>query len=136
MIVSASRRTDILAFYSNWFINRIRAGYCMVPNPFNHKQISYVSLSPEDVEVIVFWTRNPRPFFRYLKELHRLGHRYYFQFTVMDNPHLLGKKTPSLASTLKTFQGLSKLVDPEKIVWRYDQQTISLTKTQFFAFLK
>mgnify|MGYP000971956790 CR=1 FL=1 len=69
MIISASRRTDIPAFYSDWFMNRIRAGYCTVANPFNRNQISRVALGPQDVDVIVFWTRNPRPLFRHLDEL-------------------------------------------------------------------
>ncbi len=59
--ISASRRTDIPAFYSEWFMDKIRAGYCTVPNPFNAKQVSYVSLKPQDVRAIVFWTRDPRP---------------------------------------------------------------------------
>jgi len=61
MIISASRRTDIPSFYADWFINRIRAGHCTVPNPRNRTQVSHVSLLPEDVDVIVFWTRNPKP---------------------------------------------------------------------------
>ncbi len=59
MIISASRRTDIPAFYSEWFMNRVREGSCTVPNPFNHEQVSRVSLKPEDVNVIVFWTAQP-----------------------------------------------------------------------------
>ncbi|NLI12964.1 DUF1848 family protein [Pelotomaculum propionicicum] len=55
---SWSCRTDIPAFYTKWFIERIRAGYCTVFNPFNRNQVSYVSLKPEDVDVIVFWTKN------------------------------------------------------------------------------
>jgi hypothetical protein len=79
MIISASRRTDIPAFYAEWFANRIRAGCCAVPNPFNRNQVSYISLAPADVEVIVFWTRNPRPLFPHLAMLDELGYRYYFQ---------------------------------------------------------
>jgi hypothetical protein len=77
MIISASRRTDIPAFYARWFINRVREGCCSVPNPFNPQQISKVSLAPSDVDVIVFWTRNPRPLFAVLKELNERGFRYY-----------------------------------------------------------
>ncbi len=73
MIISASRRTDIPAFYSEWFMNRIRAGYCTVPNPFNRSQLSRVSLMRDDVDLIVFWTRNPRPLFPHLAELDRRG---------------------------------------------------------------
>ena len=57
MIISASRRTDIPAFYSEWFMRRVEAGFCMVPNPFNAKQVARVSLRPEDVDAIVFWSK-------------------------------------------------------------------------------
>src|SRR4051812_21098148 len=59
MFISASRRTDIPAFYADWMVGRLRAGYCTVPNPFNRNQVAPVSLRPEDVEAIVFWPRNP-----------------------------------------------------------------------------
>jgi hypothetical protein len=120
MIVSASRRTDILAFYTEWFVNRVRAGYCTVPNPFNPQQVSRVSLLPDDVDVIVFWTRNARPLFPHLDDLNARGYRYYFQYTVMDNPRAIDVKTPSLPSSLRTFQELADLVGPEKVIWRYD----------------
>jgi len=120
MIISASRRTDIPAFYSEWFMNRIRSGYCAVPNPFNLNQISFVSLKPEDVEVIVFWTRNPRPLMPYLKELDRMGYYYYFQYTIMDNPRLIDPKTPPLSKALNTFRDLADRIGPEKVIWRYD----------------
>jgi len=67
MIISVSRRTDIPAFYAKWFMNRIYDGYCNVPNPFNQKQISCISLQPKDVDIIVFWTRNPKPLLPYLE---------------------------------------------------------------------
>lgn len=120
MIISASRRTDIPAFYSEWFMNRIRAGYCAVPNPFNRNQISYVSLKPVDVDVIVFWTRNSTPMLPYLEELDRLGLRYYFQFTILRNPRHLDEKTPPLSSALGAFKKLSDKISPSKIIWRYD----------------
>ena len=132
MIISASRRTDIPAFYSKWFMNRIRAGYCVVPNPFNQSQVSFVSLKPEDVEVIVFWTRNPRPLIPYLNELDRMGYRYYFQFTLMDNPRHLDPKTPPFEKALNTFRYLAKQVGPEKVIWRYDPIFFStITGTNF-----
>ena len=86
MIISASRRTDIPAFYAPWFMNRIRAGYCAVPNPFNPRIVSYVSLAPQDVDVIVFWTRHPRPLLPHLEELDRRGYRTTFQYTLLDYP--------------------------------------------------
>ncbi len=125
MIISASRRTDIPAFYAQWFINRIRAGHCTVPNPFNRKQVSHISLRPEGVDIIAFWSRNPQPLIPYLKELDLLGYRYYFQYTVMNNPRPIDAMTPSLSSSLKIFKKLSDLIGPERVIWRYDPVIIS-----------
>ena len=61
MIISASRRTDIPAFYAEWMVRRLNEGYCTVANPYNRNQVTRISLTPEDVDAIVFWTRNPRP---------------------------------------------------------------------------
>lgn len=120
MIISASRRTDIPAFYAEWFENRVRAGYCTVPNPFNRKQVSFVSLKPDDVDVIVFWTRNPAPLLPVLRYLDQIKLRYYFQYTLMDNPREIDTKAPSLRASLKTFQNLSEQIGPDKVIWRYD----------------
>jgi hypothetical protein len=64
------------------------------PIPFNANQISHISLRPEDVDAIVFWTRNPRPLLTALDELDARGYRYYFQYTILDNPRLLDPRTP------------------------------------------
>ncbi len=120
MIISVSRRTDIPAFYTSWFMNRIRAGYCTVPNPFNRKQITHVSLKPDDVDVLVFWTRNPKPILPYLNELSHMGFRYYVQYTLMNNPSEFDPKSPSIESAITTFQELAQSITPEKVIWRYD----------------
>ncbi|MCG6881089.1 MAG: DUF1848 domain-containing protein [Deltaproteobacteria bacterium] len=120
MIISASRRTDIPAFYAKWFVNRLREGYCTVPNPFNPKQISRISLRPEDVDVIVFWTRYPDPLVPFLNELDDRGYRYYFLYTLMHNPRALDPKSPSHKRSLYTFRRLSNRIGNEKIIWRYD----------------
>lgn len=120
MIISASRRTDIPAFYTPWFLNRVRAGYCTVPNPFNRSQVSRVSLRPEEVDVIVFWTRNPRPLLPHLAELDERGYRYYFQFTLLDNPRSVDPKTPPVETAIETFQALAAQVGPQRVIWRYD----------------
>lgn len=132
MIISASRRTDIPAFYAKWFMNRICAGYCIVPNPFNHKQISYISLHPQDVDVIVFWTRNPRPLFRALDELDASGYHYYFQFTIMDNPRLIDPKSPPVDAAIKTFKELADRVGADRVIWRYDPIVISTVTDAYF----
>lgn len=120
MIISASRRTDIPAFYAQWFINRIRAGFCTVPNPFNPRQIARVSLLPEDVDLIVFWTRNPRPLFPYLGELDRRGYRYYFQVTLLGYPRQIEPQNSPRAAAIRTFQELASRIGPERVIWRYD----------------
>ncbi len=120
MIVSASRRTDIPAFHAEWFMERIRAGGCDVPNPFNPRQVSRVSLRPEDVDAVVFWTRNARPLMPHLGELDRLGYRYYFLYTVVDHGRALEPRAPALDAALKTFVELAGRVGPERVVWRYD----------------
>ncbi len=120
MIISASRRTDIPAFYAEWFMNRIREGYCTVPNPFNPKQVSRISLKPEDVDVIVFWTRYASPLLPFLNELDERGYRYYFLYTLMNNPRALDPKSPSHKRSLNTFRILSNRIGREKIIWRYD----------------
>lgn len=132
MIISASRRTDIPAFYTKWFMNRIRAGYCTVPNPLNPTHVTQVSLRPADVDVIVFWTRDPRPLLPHLPELNDRGYRYYFQYTIMNNPLIIDPKTPSLRTSLRTFRDLSVMIGAEKMIWRYDPIVFStITTTEF-----
>lgn len=125
MIISASRRTDIPAFYSRWLINRIRAGWCEVPNPFNARQVTTVSLAPEDVDVIVFWTRNPRPLFRFLPELDGRLIPYYFQFTLLDYPRSIDEHNPPVSQSLDTFRRLVDQIGPERVIWRYDPIVMS-----------
>jgi hypothetical protein len=125
MIISASRRTDIPAFYSKWFTNRVRAGFCTVPNPFNPDQISNVSLEPENVDLFVFWTRNPKPLIQHIKELDERGYHYYFLYTLMDNPDILDPKAPPPEISIDIFRKLSDHIGPEKVIWRYDPIVLS-----------
>ena len=121
MIISASRRTDIPAFYSQWFFNRIKEGYVLVPNPFNPKMISKVSLHPAVVDCIVFWTKNAKPLLPYLEEIHDRGYDFYFQFTVNDyEAEGYEPRVPPLAERIETFAALSRRWGPERVVWRYD----------------
>ena len=118
IIISASRSTDIPAFYAKWFINRLRAGYCVWYNPFN-QQPMYVAF--KNCKVVVFWTKNPKPLIPLLKELDKIGIHYYFQFSLNDyekedfEPNL-----PSLKERIDTFKELSKLINKEKVIWRFD----------------
>jgi len=132
MIISASRRTDIPAFYSDWFMKRIEAGHCDVPNPFNPTQVAHVSLKREDVDVIVFWTRNASPLLPRLIELDRRGYGYYFLYTVLGNPRSIDPRCPSLKEALATFKALSDRLGPERVIWRYDPIVFSnVTSPEF-----
>ncbi|UCH85386.1 MAG: DUF1848 domain-containing protein [Candidatus Latescibacterota bacterium] len=125
MIISASRRTDIPAFYSRWFMNRIREGYCLVPNPFNPTQVANVSLRPRDVDTVVFWSKNPEPLVSHLDEIDALGFVYYFLFTLNDYPAVIEPNLPSLDHRVAVFKTLSKRLGAERVIWRYDPIVIS-----------
>ena len=119
IILSASRATDLPAFYADWFMNRIRAGYFKWINPFNADQVQYVSTSK--ARVIVFWSKNPLPMLSHLDELDRRGFLYYFQFTINDydvegyEPHV-----PRLARRIETFRQLAGRIGPDRVIWRMD----------------
>ena len=118
MIISASRRTDIPAFYSEWFFNRLRDGYVFTRNPYNTKQIKRISLLPEDVDCFVFWSKDPASFRNRLSELENFN--YYFQFTLTPYEKDLEPWVPYKKELLDTFISLSMMVGKEKIIWRYD----------------
>lgn len=118
MILSVSRRTDIPAFYSEWFFNRIKAGFVLVKNPFNAEQISRISLSPEIIDCIVFWTKNPRKMLKKLDEIKE--YNYYFQFTLNSYDKTLERNVPAKRYLIDTFIKLSTKIGKDKIIWRYD----------------
>lgn len=118
MIISASRRTDIPAFYSSWFFNRIKEGLVLVPNPFNPKMINKVNLSPSVVDCIVFWTKNPKPMIEKLDNLR--DYKYYFQFTLNPYGEDIENNLPSIPKRIEIFKRLSDKIGKEKVVWRYD----------------
>jgi len=120
MIISASRRTDIPAFYTEWLMNRIRAGFFYRVNPFNAHQISAFSLAAEHVDAICFWTKNPQPLLRHVGELDERGLNYYFQFTLNPYDPVFEPRVPALASRLDSSHRLAHHLGPQRVVWRYD----------------
>ncbi len=130
MIISASRRTDIPAFYADWFIRRICEGFVRVKNPFNPAQIRTLSLLPEDVEAIVFWTKNPEKMIPHLAKLR--DYHYYFLFTLTAYGAVLEKNVPAEDHLLKAFRRLSGAVGPERVIWRYDPIMITNRMTADF----
>lgn len=125
MIISASRRTDIPAFYSQWFMNRIREGYFYRVNPFNSKQVAAFSLRAEHVEAVCFWTKNPRPLMQFLDELDEKGLHYYFQFTLNPYDKTIEPYLPPFHERIATFRELAGRIGAEKVVWRYDPVILS-----------
>lgn len=125
MIISVSRRTDIPAFYGEWFMNRIAEGYFYRINPFNTKQVKGYSLAVEDVDVLVFWTKNPKPFMRHIETLQKSGYRFYFQFTLNDYQRLLEPRIPPLEERISVFKELSSSIGRDRVIWRYDPIIVS-----------
>jgi hypothetical protein len=118
IIISASRSTDIPAFYAKWFINRLKAGYCVWYNPFN-QQPMYVAF--KNAKAVVFWSKNPKPLIPYLHELDERGIHYYFQFTLNDyDKEQFEPNVPSIEKRIETFKELSEKIGKEKVIWRFD----------------
>lgn len=134
MILSVSRRTDIPAFYSDWFFDRLKDGFVLVPNPINPSKIARIKLEPVkiknietnllgqkkvemqgNVEGIVFWTKNPKPM---LDKLHLLGDTpFYFLYTLNAYPLNIEANLPKIQERIDSFKELSKYCP---VIWRYD----------------
>ena len=144
MILSASRRTDLPGYFSEWFFNRLKEGYALYRNPMNHGQVCRVDLSLENIDGIVFWTKDPLPMMDRLEQLDRMGYAYYFQFTLTpyglpfiesgtgigsmpikeQGPVQFGNEIePNLRDKwdiLETFRQLSNRLGKNRVLWRYD----------------
>ncbi len=121
IVISASRRTDIPAFYMPWFMARIRKGYFEVVNPFNGR-VSVVPATPNEVHTIVFWSKNFGPFLEenYGGQLLKLGYNLFFNFTINSNDAILEPNVPPLTERLEQLKNLSDLFGAPSINWRFD----------------
>ena len=121
IVISASRRTDIPAFYMAWFMERIKKGAFSVVNPFN-RRISIVPATPDKVHTIVFWSKNFGPFIRkqYGEQLQQLGYHLFFNFTINSYAPLLEPKLPPLSQRLAQLQSLCERFGAKAINWRFD----------------
>ena len=134
MILSVSRRSDIPAFYCDWFFDRLKDGFVLVPNPINPAKIAKITLEPARIESIqtnmlgekivkmqgavegiVFWTKNPQPMLSRLPELS--DYKYYFLYTLNAYPQHIEANLPPLEERLESFKKLSKFCP---VIWRYD----------------
>lgn len=125
VIVSASRSTDIPAFYADWFFNRLKIGYSAWTNPFNGVR-SFISY--EKTRFIVFWSKNPRPLLEHLNELNSNGRNIncYIQYTLNDYEREgLEKGVPPLANRIDTFKRLVDKLGPGHVIWRFDPMILT-----------
>lgn len=121
--ISVSRRTDVPAFYGDWFMQRVREGFAGVVNPFGGKR-HLVSLRPEDVSCLVFWSKDFTPFVDSLEALHRLGYRFYFNYTVTGLPAIF-ESNVNRVGALRTLKLLSERYGPACVTWRFDPIILS-----------
>lgn len=119
VILSASRRTDIPNYYPEWFFNRLKEGYAYVRNPMNPRQVSKVPVTPDVVDCIVFWTKNPARMLGRLDEL--AAYNYYFQFTLTGFGQDVERGVPhKRKKMIPIFKELSRRIGKERVIWRYD----------------
>lgn len=117
MIINTGQRTDIPAFYSKWFINRIREGYVLVRNPYYPNLITKFILDPKVVDVIGFCTKNPRPMFQYLNEISSFKQFWYVTITPYGKD--IEPNVPSIDEVIKDFKCLSNKFGKNAVSWRY-----------------
>ena len=123
MIINTGQRTDIPAFYAQWFANRLEAGFVLVRNPYNPKSVTRYRLSPEVVDVIGFCTKNPEPMLAHMELLKPYGQFWYVTITPYGReiePHV-----PDKRRVMDSFRRLSGIVGVDSIGWRYDPVFIS-----------
>ncbi len=121
-IVSASRKTDLPAHHSNWFMERLRRGHLMVNFPIKR----YIAF--DLTRLIVFWTKNPQPLMQHLNEIDAMGINYYFQFTLNDyEQEGLEPNVPPLGERIDTFIRLAERIGRAKVIWRFDPLVLTDT---------
>lgn len=123
VIISASRSTDIPTFYSNWFVERWKKGHVSWKNPFNGVPL-YISF--EKTRLVVFWTKNPKPMFKYIDFINENIPNFYFHFSLNDyDKEGLEGKVPDVNSRIDTFIKLSENIGKEKVIWRFDPMILT-----------
>ncbi len=130
-IISVSRRTDVPAFYGDWFMRRIQEGFAGVVAPYGAKRY-LVSLAPQDVDCFVFWSKDFTPFVPHLDTLDRLGYRFYFNYTLTALPGVFETDVDK-TEALETLQYLGERYSPRHINWRFDPIILSnITDADFY----
>lgn len=128
MILSVSRRTDIPQYYSDWFFNRMKEGFLYVRNPMNNRQVSRINLSPDLVDCVVFWTKNPGPMLGRIREMGKIP--FYIQATLTGYGRDIEPGLPDKRELIEILKRTAELVGTERLVWRYDPVFINDRYTQ------
>lgn len=123
MIINTGQRTDIPAFYAEWFANRLKEGFVCVRNPYNSNQVSRYRLDPSVVDVIGFCTKNPAPMFPYMNLLKDFGQFWFVTITPYGRD--IEPNVPDKHRLLDDFRRLSENVGIHSIAWRYDPIFVS-----------
>ena len=127
MIIQTGNRTDIPAFYSEWFANRLKEGYVLVRNPFNPISVTRYRLDPSVVDLIIFCSKNPAPMLKHM-DLLRPYHQYWF-VTITPYGRDIEPNVPPCSKVMQTFKQFSEIVGPHNMCWRYDPILIDSTWT-------
>ena len=131
MIISASYKTDIPAFYGDWFLNRLNAGYCKTINPYG-RQVYNINLKREDVDGFVFWTKNIHPFVDKLETIRQRGYPFIIQYTIHAYPRALEVSVVDAKRSISHMKEIAKKYGPKVLIWRYDPIIFtSITPIQF-----
>lgn len=123
MILNTGQRTDIPAYYSEWFINRIEAGEVLSRNPYNPQQVIRYRLDPEVVDLLVFGTKNPAPLLPHLEKLSRFSQLWHITITPYGRD--IEPNVPPVSEVVESVKALSKSIGANRIFWRYDPVFIS-----------
>lgn len=119
MIVNVGGRTDIVNYYSDWLMNRIKEGYAYSRNPLFTNNVSKISLKPQDVDCFMFCSKNYKPMLSYMKKLNET-YRIICHYTITAYGKDVEPNVPSIEESIRTLIELSKIVGKEKVLWRYD----------------
>ena len=123
MIINTGNRTDIPAYFSDWFYNRIKEGYVYARNPYYPSQVTKYKLTPDVVDCLCFCTKNPEPMIERLDELKGFGQFWFVTITPYDKD--IEQNVPNKEKVMESLKKLSSVIGPEKVIWRYDPIFIS-----------
>jgi len=123
-VISVSRRTDVPAFYGDWFMRRMEAGFAGWENPFG-RQRYLVSLRREDVLCLAFWSKNYRPFLPHLRSLKAQGWPCFFNYTITGLPAAFESNLVPAEDAIDSLKALAGLFSPDHVTWRYDPVVVS-----------